>query len=276
MKKAILTLLLIPFFGVFAMEHSFNYDLHLFSLPGKSGRTMICFHGYGDSYKIAETLKTIYHPKTTLVSFNFPEHDIKEGRAYDPEEASFGTMKELLPALYVMKKVVLDQGLDAVDLYGFSAGGGALINTIAVLNTKTHDLELKKIGIGVDEKKRLLSAIQKGVIVLDTPLKSVEEIMSLRGTSEEFEILARKYRDHDLRPIDSIRKLKGLSLTILLHFQEEDEVLSNRDDALYIERLKNAQKEGSLTVIIADEGGHMTPHLSLWEAYFQKTDDAGH
>lgn len=276
MKKAILTLLLIPFFGIFAMEHSFNYDLHLFSLPGSNGRTMICFHGYGDNYKIAETLKTIYHPKATLVGFNFPDHDIKEGRAYDPERASFGTMKELLPAFYVMKKVVLDQGLNAVDLYGFSAGGGALINAVAVLNAKEHDAELKKLGIGVNEKKKLLSAIQKGVIVLDTPLKSVEEIMSFRGTSEEFEILAQKYRDHDLRPIDSIRKLKGLSLTILLHFQEEDEILSNRDDALYIERLKSAQKEGAVTVIIADEGGHMAPHLSLWEAYFQKTDDAGH
>jgi len=273
MKRAILIYFLIPFFGAIAVEPSFDHDLHLFSLPGSNRRTMICFHGYGDSYKIAQTVKELYHPRTRLVSFNFPEHGLKEGRVYDPKRASFGTIKELLPALYVMKKIVLDQGLDAVDLYGFSAGGGALINAIAVLNTKTHDLELKELGIGVEEKKRLLSAIQKGVIVLDTPLKSVEEIMSFRGTSPEFEILAQNYRDHDLRPIDSLKKLERLSLTILLHFQEEDEVLSNRDDALYIERLKDAQKEGSLTVIITNNGGHMAPHPALWEAYSQKTSD---
>lgn len=31
----------------------FNYDLHVSSFPGMNDRTMICFHGYGDNYKIA-------------------------------------------------------------------------------------------------------------------------------------------------------------------------------------------------------------------------------
>jgi hypothetical protein len=78
---------------------------------------------------------------------------------------------------------VIDQRLDAIDLYGFSAGGGAVINLIALLNTKTYDAELKKIGIDKKEKKKLLEAIQMGFILLDAPLKSVEEIMDFRGSS---------------------------------------------------------------------------------------------
>lgn len=253
-----------------AIGHPFDYDLHLVSLPGSNKRTIICFHGYGDSYRIAETLKNLYQPKVTLVSFNFPEHDIKEGKKYDPKTASFGTINELLPALYVMKKIVLDQGLESIDLYGFSAGGGAAVNAIAVLNGEAYDSELKDIGIGAEEKKRLLSAIQQGVIVLDTPLKSIEEIIDFRGSSEEFEILAKKYREHGFRPIDSLKALDGLSLNILLYFDKKDEVLSNRDDRIYIQRLQDSQSSGRVTVIIGDEGGHMAPHFSLWKAYLNR------
>jgi len=252
------------------MISPFDYDLHLFSLPGDNQRTMICFHGYGDNYQIAETLKNLYQPKTTLVSFNFPEHDIKQGKEYNPKTASFGTIDELLPAFYVMKKIVIDQELESIDLYGFSAGGGAVINVIAVLNGTAYDAELKRIGIGAEEKKKLLSSIQRGIVVLDAPLKSVEEIMDFRGPSKEFEILAQKYRDHGFKPIDSVERLKGLPLNILLYFDRKDEVLSNRDDQLYIERLQSSQSSERVTVIIGDEGGHMAPHFSLWQVYLQK------
>jgi hypothetical protein len=273
MRGKILTFLIAPLLGFTgAKGHPFDYDLHLFSLPGSNKRTMICFHGYGDSYQIAETLKNLYQPKATLVSFNFPEHDIKEGKKYDPKTASFGTIDELLPPLYVMKRIVLDQGLDSIDLYGFSAGGGAVVNAIAVLNGTAHDVELKRIGIGAEEKNRLLSAIQRGIVILDTPLKSVEEIIDFKGFSEEFEILAKKYREHGFRPIDSLKMLYGLYLNILLYFDKKDEVLSNRDDLLYIQRLQDSHPSERLTVIIGDEGGHMVPHFSLWKAYSEKIE----
>mgnify|MGYP000034012456 CR=1 FL=1 len=268
MREKILTFLLIPFLGFTAAEeHPFGFDLHLFSLPGSNARTMICFHGYGDNYQIAETLKNLYQPKTTLVSFNFPEHDIKQGKKYDPATSSFGTIDELLPALYVLKKIVLDQRLESIDLYGFSAGGGAVVNAIGVLNRTTHDAKLKKIGIGDEEKKRILVAIQRGIIMLDTPLKSVEEIIDFRGSSEEFEILAKKYRTNGFRPIDALKRLDGLSLNILLYFDNKDEVLSNRDDLMYIQRLQESLSKEQVTVIIGDEGGHVAPHYSLWNAY---------
>ena len=254
------------------MEAPFDYDLHVFCLPGKNERVMLCFHGYGDNYEVSSSLRNLHSVEATLISFNFPEYDIKLGKKYEPQNASFGTIDELLPALYVMKQVVVDQGVDSIDLYGFSAGAGALINAIGVLNSSTYDDKLKKIGIGEVEKEKLLDAIQRGIVILDSPLKSIEEIIAFRGSTEEFEILAKNYQANNLRPIDSLKLLKGLSLDVLLHFQGEDEVLSNRDDDIYIEKLKENLPEGRLTVIMGKDGGHMAPHFSLWRAYSKKME----
>lgn len=272
MKNIIAILILTPFlaFGQ-SMNYPFNYDLYISTLPRDNNRIMICLHGYGDNYQIATSLKNLKCIQATIISFNFPEYDIKQGRKYDPKKATFGTIHELLPALYVIKKVVFDENATSVDLYGFSAGGGALINIIGVLNTTTYDPKLKEIGIGTIEKQKLLSAIQKGIVILDTPLKSIEEIIDFRGSTEEFEILAKNYRDNHFRPIDSLKRLQGLSLDILLHFQEKDEILSNRDDHLYIEQLKAIQP--NTTIIIEDDGGHLTAHQSLWQSYLKKINE---
>ncbi len=46
--------------GIFRAQkpYSFDYDLHLVSLPGTNDRTLICFHGYGGSHKIAQTIQS--------------------------------------------------------------------------------------------------------------------------------------------------------------------------------------------------------------------------
>lgn len=113
------------------------------------------------------------------------------------------------------------------------------------------------------------SIIQKGIVILDCPLKSIEEIIDFRGCNEEFRILKDKYTENNFRPIDSLAYLKGLSLNIILYFQEKDEVLSNRDDQLFIKKLKQSQPKSE--IIIGDEKGHMSSHLSLWKAYSKKT-----
>ena len=54
----------------------FDYDLHILSIPGTSPRTMICCHGYGGNYTLAEQLKQLNVTDATLVGFNFPDHDV--------------------------------------------------------------------------------------------------------------------------------------------------------------------------------------------------------
>lgn len=253
--------------------YPFDYDLNIVTIPGTNGRTMVCLHGYGSNFQIAQILKMHKVTDSTLVSFNFPDHDIHLSQ--DHHAVSFGTIQELLPALYVLKQCIIDGGLTELDLYGFSAGGGAVVNVLGVLNTTLYDHELLKIGIGAEEKKQLLSALQNGLVILDVPLKSVEEIIDFRGSSLPLEILAQNYRSNQLRPIDSLERLQGLSLNILLYFQEPDEILSNRDDMLYIERLKQANQKGNTEVVIGKEGSHTAIHPLLWQAYQQKLESWG-
>ncbi|MFI5334085.1 MAG: effector binding domain-containing protein [Chlamydiales bacterium] len=269
MKRIIAIIILLPLLCFAkAADHPFDYNLHLCSFPGSNGRTMVCMHGYGGNYRIAKILKDLGVTDATLVSFNFPDHGMREWRD-DVEKATFGTIKELLPALYVIKKHVIDEGLESIDLYGFSAGGGALVNLLAALNDTRYDEELKKIGIANQEKTKIVQAIQKGIVILDTPLKSLEEIIAFRGHSPELELVARNYQNNQLRPIDSLERLKGLSLNVIVHFQEKDETLYNRDDILFLDRLKQANAAGKTSVVIGNDGGHNAPHFSLWRCYSQ-------
>lgn len=254
----------IPFLSV-GHAMPFDYDLHLQTLEGSHSRTLVCLHGYGGNFQLADEIKKLAIVNSTLVSFNLPDHDL-HSRNYDPTKASFGTIHELLPAFYVLKTLIIDKGNKSVDIYARSAGGGALVNLLAVLNTTTYDQELANIGIGHKEKTEIKRVIENGIILLDVPLKSIEEIIALRGSNEEFEILAKTYRENHFRPIDSLTLLKGLKLNIIVYFENPDEILSNRDDDLFIERLKESN-QGTTTVIVGSEQGHAKPHQALLQSY---------
>jgi hypothetical protein len=247
-------------------QNPFSYPLNLRVLPSPQddAEVMICLHGYGGDYRIADTLRSYQLIPDHLVSFNFPSYDTQ-----NPSQLYFGTIHELLPALYVIKQCVIEGQLNVVNLYGFSAGGGAIINLIAVLNSVEYKQELAQIGMTAESRAKILKAIEQGIIILDSPLKSIDEVMTQHHHPQELE-LPKLFLTQHLRPIDSIEKLKGLKLTLLLYFQNPDEVLSNRDDDLFIERLKkyNQGRKGAKTrVIVKNEGGHVAFHRSLWEAY---------
>lgn len=142
---------------------------------------------------------------------------------------------------------------------------------MAILNSSRYETELVKLGIGDKERKLLLQAIQRGMVVLEVPLKSLEEIIALRGSTPELEKIGQNYRDNHLRPMDAIEGLKGLSLDAIIHFQEPDEVIFNRDDRLYIEKFKKINSRGNTSVVIGREGTHFGHHRSLWEVYAKKS-----
>jgi hypothetical protein len=166
----------------------------------------------------------------------------------------------------MLKKCVIDGQQEKIDLYGFSAGGAAIINMLVVLTHDAYDAQLKEIGIDREAKEKIRLAIQNGIIILDCPMKSVEELMDARGKTPEFEILAKRYAHNHMRPIDAVQKLKGLRLTILVYFENPDDILGNRDDQLFIERLKKANG-GKTDVMVGSYGGHNTYHKVLWDKY---------
>lgn len=246
--------------------HPFSYDLGIKVLPSSHAKAQvtICAHGYGHSNKIANAMRSFGVFSDHLIGFNFPDYGITAQT--DHAKSSFGTINEILPLLYIIKRCVIDLQISVINLYGFSAGGGAIVNALAALNQTRFDAQLKEIGISIDEKKQILKALQDGLVILNCPLKSMEEIVAFRGTSSVFNFVVANYAKNNMRPIDAIHELEGLALNILLHFQNPDEILSNRDDALFIERLRAVNK-GNTTVIIGSEGGHNVFHASLWKQY---------
>jgi len=190
-----------------------------------------------------------------LISFNFPDHGtaINEKKA---EQLHFGSLDELLPLLILMKECVINGGVQSLSLYGFSAGGGACVNALAVLANGRYEKRLSAVGINTKRKKEILAAMEKGYLILDCPLKSVEEIIADRGSSHGIEVLKENYSKNKLRPIDSVTALKPLSLNIIIHFQVPDKTLTNRDDTLYLKRVQRANHKGKTTVILGNEGEH--------------------
>jgi hypothetical protein len=249
-----------------SQQHPFSYDLGIKVIPSKQAHAgiTICCHGYGHSNKIINVVHAAQVIPDHLIGFNFPDYNITG--ATDHAKSTFGSINEILPLLYIIKRCVHDLELSEINLYGFSAGGGAIINALAVLNQSTYDAQLMDIGITAALKKQMLEAIERGLIILDCPLKSVEEILAHRGKSPGLEILMIRYAQNNMRPIDAIDALHGLRLTILLHFQQPDEILGNHDDVLFIERLRHANA-GNTMVVIGSEGGHNVFHASLWQRY---------
>ncbi len=245
----------------------FSYDLHLSSIEGSRDTAIICFHGFGGDYRVAHTVAPFFKGKASVISFNFPDYGKRAG-FLDQEETYFGTIDEILPALYVLKQTIIDKGYRKVCLYGFSAGGAALVNCLSALSSSTYDLNLRSIGVRDAEKKKILKVIQQGDVILDTPLKSIDELVALYGMTKELELIGARYQKNEMDPMQSIKKWKNLSLNLLVHFQVPDEVVSNRDDESFLQMLKR-YNHGTTNVLIGSDSGHSLPHPSLWEYYLK-------
>jgi len=247
-------------------KHPFPYNLGVKVFAGKTkpSEITLCCHGYGHNNTIVDCVEAARVFPRPLIGFNFPDYDITEKS--DHHKSKYGSIDEILPLLYLIKYYACDVNIPTINLYGFSAGGGAVINALVVLNNHLYNEHLKKIDVSKEHVKTMISALEHGDIILECPLKSMEEIMALRGKSSEFEILSSRYTKNNLNPIDTVRLLAGLTLNIVVHFQKPDDILSNRDDNLFIERLQKANS-GNTTVSLGQGGGHNTYHPNLWNRY---------
>ncbi len=242
---------------------SYNLGIKVINKNSKSELTLCC-HGYGHSNEIVDTVNAIDVFDHQLVGFNFPDYGITDES--DHTQVSYGTIDEILPLLFLLKFYVCDQKIEKINLYGFSAGGGAIINALAILNQYSHKKNLQKIGITHEDAQKILGALSKGVIILECPLKSMQEIIDFRGSTENLSSIANKYNVNNFNPIDAILSLNGLALTFFVHFAKPDEVTSNRDDQLFIDRLKSVNR-GATYISMSSQGGHAGYHPELWENY---------
>ena len=258
--------------SLFSVEFDYLQEsLPAFAFAERGNRdnssVMLVMHGYGSNGKeTVDVLKNYDGVIDHLIGFDFPDAYLVHEKNFDPEKSSFGTFREIEPVLMILKEMVVDRGIRQVSLYGFSAGGGALINTIAFLNSNRKS----SFFLSHDEREKILKAIENGMVILDTPLKSIEEIIAFRGSTKEFEVYSKRYKKNGMVPIHALDGLDGLRLNVIVHFQVPDDALSNRDDALYIDRLKEFNDKGSTFVVIGSDGGHSAYHKSLWDFYISR------
>lgn len=244
----------------------FSYDLGIKLLPSRDGKKdaiTICCHGYGGSHTIVDTIHSYAVLNDHLIGFNFPDFNINP--AMDHSKAVYGTINELLPLFHIINYYACDQGIPVINLYGFSAGGGAVVNMLALLNAGRYKKDLQKIGITDDCIRVMRAALQKGLIILECPLKSLKELLAFKGPIPALQMISLNYEKNNLDPIDSLSSLTDFPLNIILYFNNPDETIGNRDDELFIEKIKKANSGNTIT-IIAGEGGHNTYHASLWSA----------
>lgn len=233
-------------------------EVHLIRGASDDEEVVIACHGYGGDWKIVEQLSEFlpFH----AIGFNFPDHGC-ETYIKDPYSLHFGTMDELTPLIRIMRQCVVEGGIKKIHLYGFSAGGGAVVNALAVLNNGRYG------AVPLAEREAILKAVQKGTVILDCPLKSMEEIIAARGSLFPLRVVQEQYRRNNLVPIESVKELASLSLSVCVHFQVPDRVLSNRDDGIFVESLKKVNQTGKTVFIKGSEGQHVPCLWSLQKGY---------
>ncbi len=242
----------------------YNPDFELLPTQSPQGDLItITAHGYGANKKIGNFVAKNAPLTGHVLTLNLPDHDY---RPSDEHNLRHGSIDEILPLAFAVKTVIA-AGAHRINVYGFSAGGGAVVNLLAMLNGHRFDGELNDIGITEADKEAMLRAIEQGVVLLDAPLKSVEEIMHGRGALPELKLFAQKYKENNLRPIDSLDELQGLKLKVVLYFENPDEIIYNHDDAEFITRLEKANSLGITRIAVGTNGGHKGWHKELWDNY---------
>ncbi len=243
---------------------NYNLDIKVVACKNPSSEVTICCHGYGGNSAFVNIVDKYNSFSGNLIGFNFFDHDINEHT--DHTKSAYGTPQEIMPLLYLLKRCVCDLQLKLINLYGCSAGGGAIINALSALAGTDYDILLKELNIFKKDKQAILLALKNGVIILDCPLKSVQEIISFRGSDKNLKILESHYIKNNMEPLGTLRTMQKIDLTIFLNFEMPDTVLSNRDDQLFINEIMKIN-QGRTIISTSSDQGHIGYHSKLWENY---------
>lgn len=247
-------------------ETPFVHHLDVRYSIGTNKTILLCSHGFGgNSSQIIEQVRP--NTSDTLIAFNYIDHDFSHATG-DDTKTVMATPIEIMPLIYMLKKCVVDNNISPISLYGFSLGASNVIYAINELLNGGHEDLLKKYNVTASDRASIMQALRKGKILLDSPFKSIEENIALRGPNEILLMYKERAAKHNiLSPLETLVKLKDLNLTIFLFFDTNEEEFSNRDDSKFAKNLLDANAKGTNIVISTDNGGHVGTHSALWKIY---------
>jgi len=86
--------------------------------------------------------------------------------------SSLGQRPDALVAIYALKTINEELHPDVINIYGFSRGTAAAVNTEAILadTSDKYDADLQRIGVTPEIRAELLEKIRRGALILNTPM----------------------------------------------------------------------------------------------------------
>lgn len=242
----------------------------------------IYLHGFGDDsnnflrYLHGRGNKP-YLLSCPAIFFDFPDAALHQAQGTLEQctvlqKTSLGQINDILPFVYVLNTCRM-AGYRAVDVFGFSRGATTALNTLAVLKNGAHKKELARVGVGKKARLEILHMLQNGCITLDCPLKNLTQKFSHdlgtvlgRIVSYALVPLATHHKPWHEEAIDVFDKLGDTKLNLLIHYEENDRVVSNwADDQMY-EKARALNKEHTY-VLKSNDGGHVATRRRLPEVF---------
>jgi pimeloyl-ACP methyl ester carboxylesterase len=217
-------------------------------------------HGWGDIKNSARLLKKFSTVlDDNIVTFNFPDARPIIGKI---TQSSFGQLSDTLAAIYAAHATLQEFNLTSLNIFGISRGGATAINMLALLNDQElfskHQASLRAIGVDQEARKKILQAVQNGTITLDIPLRSMKHTPMPLALAQQITL----YDAKGWESIDMVKRLKGLYLTSLVHFQHDDAIVSNKNEAEFFFYLA-INNPHTTYLVMGNDGGHLHTHNAL-------------
>lgn len=245
-------------------EKLLGYDLKLEYIGNKDQKmgeeVTLYLHGWGDTKNSARLFKKLCGVLPgNIITFNFADARPIIGKL---NYSNFGQFYDVYSALYAAYQSVKKFQLKKLNLFGISRGGGTIITMLALLNNdalfEQNKEALEKIDIDEQVRIELLTAIQSGTIVLDIPLRSIRHTPMPNYILNNMTL----YDVNNWEPLQMAELLQGLKLTMLIHFQHADAILTDKEEAEFFYALA---KHNPMTtfLVVGNDGGHAHTHASL-------------
>jgi len=244
-----------------------------------SGQPSLLVHGFGASpVTMIEWTKVAGPNKIPgdIVTFRFA--DATDTNTPDFSQLNLGQKSDMLSLLVAFKAMKDTTGNGGWNTYGQSRGAATIVNTLAILNkpVNTWHHTLQKSQITDEERVALLESIKKGVVVLETPLVTtasgihgngklvinryvdlpdkMTSLLCSLGNNIVFPIISRgNYVPWGEQALSSVDALPN-ELKVLLHFQHNDQDVSNQYDALFTKKMLDRLGKNNVWASYGDDG----------------------
>jgi hypothetical protein len=193
-------------------------------------------------------------------------------------DSSFGQINDirsLLVAIIAMHDCCWVKHRVGCNLFGQSRGAAAIVNTLAVLNTKIDEwnvafAEIKK-NVTDEGRGQIIAMLKKGVVVLDTPMVTVQagthahvidwlqdtmfEDLIGEVTSLFHDYILPTFTDYSpegMQPLTSVQNMPN-DLKLLVHFQSNDAAVGNTLDQQFSQILSKHLGEQNVWIVLGDD-----------------------